>query len=398
MARATLVVTPVLAFDAFRLPGIVTLALVLPVVVLAAGHLASPTARLPGLQILVIAVLSLSVLWGDDPGYSAERLRTYVPLLLATVLAGGLLSADEVLQSLRRAFVVILGSSLLVLAVDPDSRMRFPGSSEVAFHAQFPKNTYGGLLVFGLVLVLAAPRRLNFVLVPSLGVLIALNRSVTAWGVALALAGSVLVGRAVLRRLGPRSAAPVLGLAGVVAVGSVLLLVQGLSTATLTLVGKDPTLSDRTAIWAACWDQIKVAPSLGHGAFTFLNPASDSPATLAIWAHFQNYRPPHPHNGLLDVWGQVGLLGVAVFALMVLAGLRRAAEAAVTHGSRTGAVAVLGLVFILLYGLTEPAFLGPWLVLTLVCLGMADAARSEPPPVARLGHARLDRVGAGWAQ
>src|SRR5215217_334255 len=101
IACATLVVAPLLAFDAFELPGIVTLAMTLPLIILATTYFTTPDNRVPLWELALIALLASSVLWGDDPNYSVERLRTYLPLILATTFASSLVSARTVLRCLE---------------------------------------------------------------------------------------------------------------------------------------------------------------------------------------------------------------------------------------------------------------------------------------------------------
>ena len=96
-----------------------------------------------------------------------------------------------------------------------------------------------------------------------------------------------------------------------------------------------------------------------------MNADSGSPVTEFIWERSRSYLPPHPHNGLLDLWGQVGLLGVCAFLLVivpaVVAGLAKLDT--YDHTTVTG---LMGVTTILLFGISEPTYLGPWLVLTFV--------------------------------
>lgn len=371
VARGVLVAAPVLGFGALDLPGLVTSALVLPLAVAGAAYARSSGRPFPGWECALLAVLALSVLWGDLPAYSVERLRTYLPLLLATVVACTLLSGRAIVACLRVAFAVIIGSSLVSLLLDPAGRVR-EGSTELVLHAQFVKNDYGGLLAFSVLLVLSRPRRANVYLVPLLVVLLALNKSVTAWVVSVILGLTALSIRYLATHRNPRVSrvslvALLLSLTG----GTVVALLT-VSESALASVGKDPSLGSRTETWAASWQSIRDAPLLGHGAFTFLNAPSDSPVTRAIWAMSGSYKPPHPHNALLDLWGQVGLLGVCVFIGMLVVALRHAARTA-GLAPEVLVTAPLGLLFVLVFGLTEPTFLGPWLVVTLMCVAALRA-------------------------
>jgi hypothetical protein len=70
-----------------------------------------------------------------------------------------------------------------------------------------------------------------------------------------------------------------------------------------------------------------------------------------------------------------------VFAGLAVHGLRTGARAAL-HGDDSARTATLILVFILAFGITEPTYLGAWLVVTIMCVAIADPrgrASSSPP-------------------
>ena len=375
-ACGTLVAAPLLAFHVFPVPGIVTLAMALPLVVLVTTYFTTAGNRVPAWEFALLAMLALSVIWGDDPNYSVERLRTYLPLLLATTFASSMVPAKTALRCLQVSFAVIVGSSLLYILLHPAGAAVRHGSLHVAVTAQFPKNTYGGLLGIALLLTLANKRRINVLLVPTLVVLLVVNRCVTAWVLVTFLVLATYVSRRLIQRMG-RGSTPVLAVLGLGGLGAAAIIGIVDGNAVLAALGKDPTLSARTEIWAACWEQIRLAPLLGHGAFTFLDAASNSPVTRFVWAQFYDYQPPHPHNGFLDLVGQLGVAGCVVFAGLLVHGLRRGARAAVL-GVGAAHTATLCLVFVLLFGATEPTYLGSWLVVTIICVGIADARERAP--------------------
>jgi exopolysaccharide production protein ExoQ len=373
IACGTLVIAPILAFQAFPLPGIVTLAMTLPLIVLASTYFTTTDNRVPLWELALLALLASSVLWGDDPNYSVERLRTYLPLLLATTFASCLVSGKTVLRCLELSVAVIVGSSLFYIFLDPAGAVR-QNSLELDVTAQFAKNTYGGLLAIALLLTIGHKRRINLLLMGGLVALLAVNRCVTAWVVVTFLVFATYASRHLIDSMGPRSKS-VLAVLGLASVGGAAILGLFDAAAVVAALGKDLTLSSRTEIWAACWQQIKLAPLFGHGAFTFLEPASNSPVTQYVSSRFHNYQPPHPHNGFLDLVGQLGVVGVVVFAGLVLHGLRRGARASLL-GAEWARTATVCLSFILLFGITEPTYLGPWLVVTIMCLAITDSRGS----------------------
>ncbi len=79
----------------------------------------------------------------------------------------------------------------------------------------------------------------------------------------------------------------------------------------LAALGKDTTLTGRTPLWAAVIGKIQERPLLGYGYGAFWLGLDGESAD--IWQI--EWNAPNSHNGILDVWLDLGLLGVAVFLL-----------------------------------------------------------------------------------
>ncbi|WP_339375989.1 O-antigen ligase family protein [Calothrix sp. NIES-2098] len=80
----------------------------------------------------------------------------------------------------------------------------------------------------------------------------------------------------------------------------------------LGTLGKDTTLTGRTDMWPYIWEMIEKQPWLGYGYSGFWQ-GWNSPAAY-VWRAVQ-WSAPNSHNGLLDLWLELGALGVAVFLL-----------------------------------------------------------------------------------
>jgi O-antigen ligase len=79
----------------------------------------------------------------------------------------------------------------------------------------------------------------------------------------------------------------------------------------LVAVGKDTTLTGRTDMWPYVLDMIWKRPWLGYGYSAFWQ-GLNGPSAI-IW-YATGWNPTHPHNGLLALWIDLGLLGVLIFA------------------------------------------------------------------------------------
>ncbi len=89
------------------------------------------------------------------------------------------------------------------------------------------------------------------------------------------------------------------------------------------LIGKDATLTGRTDMWPYIIDMIAKEPWLGYGYSAFWNDWNSPGAT--IW-YAAKWAAPNAHNGLLDLWLDLGLVGVLVFGtglvIVIVRGLR----------------------------------------------------------------------------
>lgn len=80
----------------------------------------------------------------------------------------------------------------------------------------------------------------------------------------------------------------------------------------LGLIGKDPSLTGRTDIWAWVEEMIDKRPWLGYGYTAFWQGLDGESAYIIRAARWP---VPYSHNGILDLWLDIGLLGVSAYLL-----------------------------------------------------------------------------------
>ncbi len=143
----------------------------------------------------------------------------------------------------------------------------------------------------------------------------------------------------------------------------------------LEAVGKDPTLNERTVIWAAAWDAITKHFLLGYGYNAFwsnIQGPSQSMVLAAGWAINQ------AQDGYLDLWLQVGVLGIALVAMMALQAAKDIARYfyRTPHGGYVRWCIVV-LVCTFVYNVGESSIAVPrlsWLLFLLACAGLSQIA------------------------
>ncbi len=80
----------------------------------------------------------------------------------------------------------------------------------------------------------------------------------------------------------------------------------------LSVNGKDITLSGRTLLWHTLWQFIQQKPFLGYGYGSFFS--GESRTAYLLW-QIHNWSPVHSHNGYIQLWLNLGLIGLVVFLL-----------------------------------------------------------------------------------
>jgi O-antigen ligase len=139
-------------------------------------------------------------------------------------------------------------------------------------------------------------------------------------------------------------------------------------------VGRDSTLTGRTAIWDLVLS-MTVNPWLGAGYESFwLGPRLDK-----IWRNNWGERPNQAHNGYLEVYLDLGWVGLALVGLVMTWGYRGIVRT-LRSSSTIGRLKLAFFVVAAIYNLTEHAFreLHPvWIIFLLAVTVIPDSLPQE---------------------
>jgi O-antigen ligase len=160
----------------------------------------------------------------------------------------------------------------------------------------------------------------------------------------------------------------------VVAAGLVAVLFGMLFMDVFTAVmGRDTTLTGRTALWDELL-QMSADPVLGAGFESFwLGDRATS-----LWARHW-WRPNQAHNGYLEIYLNLGLIGVVLLAAVIVRGYRNVV-ASLSYDPSGGRLRLAYLTAAVLYNLTEAAFKGMHLVWIVCFLAVIRVPRFAPRP------------------
>lgn len=143
-------------------------------------------------------------------------------------------------------------------------------------------------------------------------------------------------------------------------------------------LGKSADASGRFYIWGEVWSLISQKSVFGWGWISYWIPGVEPWEGLAVINRVPMYQA---HNAYLDVWAQLGLIGLAIFAWLVIQAFVRSWHVAVRHTSPLYLYPLFVLLVILGQSLTESRLLIEigWVLLILVLVKSREGfAELEP--------------------
>jgi O-antigen ligase len=90
----------------------------------------------------------------------------------------------------------------------------------------------------------------------------------------------------------------------------------------LSLLGKDPTLTGRTAIWGAVMISILKKPLIGYGYTAFWQGLTGESSNAILTMNWPGLS--YSENGVLDLWLELGVIGVALYVCVFLRAVKDA--------------------------------------------------------------------------
>jgi exopolysaccharide production protein ExoQ len=351
-----------------------------------------PTVSLLGSSLPVLIYFfycAASCLWSPFPDVAFKRwIKDVGDLAMVLVIA----TDPDPLGALRRIFsrvgFVLFPASILLIRYSPLGRAFGPDGSPENVGVTTNKNTLG-LITFVVLLgavwsffyLLRAGRRPNRIRrLLAQGTLIAFGIAILQQAhsdtstlcFALGALLMMITSLSTFRRHPRRVHALVLT---ILLLSSVAYLMGGEAKITAAL-GKNSNLSDRTIIWAAviplCPD-----PVIGAGFESFWNGYGKY-ATKGLSRYERGLNSAH--DGYIEVYLNLGLIGVGLIAMLLFFGYQRA-YAAFRLNPEVGNLMLASVATVAIYNITEAGFriLTPtWMLLLLVLVGSRSiAARSR---------------------
>lgn len=265
---------------------------------------------------LLAGIVLISFLWSDFPSWSRAKGIVTLQTAYFGLYMASRFTLKQQLQMLAWVLGIIAIFSLLFSLAVPGAAIE-AGANAGAWRGPFvQKNVLARIVVLGAIVFLLLAldsRRHRYWLWGGFGVcvlLILLSGSKTA----LLLFFLIVILLPLYKALRWRDTMVVPLIITLILIGgSLAVLVTGNWENILLGLGRDPTLSGRTDLWQLAIELISERPWLGYGYQGFWQNGGEAEI---IWKA-EGYKPPHAHNGYVNITLDLGLIGLCLFLLTI---------------------------------------------------------------------------------
>jgi O-antigen ligase len=326
----------------------------------------------------------ISLMWSDLPLLALKR---WAKLLGDLMMVLVVVSDPRPVAALKRfiawpAFVLFPLSVLFIKYYPQLGRGYDAWSGEQFFHgASYNKNGLGALCLYwglGSVWLLAqalteSPRKHRPAIVAATVLLMStwlLSQSSSATSLSCLLLGTTVI---IITRIRMVSRTPAIIHCVVFAMISISFWALFIDRSALGLLQRDPTLTGRTELWDAIF-RIQINPLVGTGYESFWTGRRIE----GLW-HIFWWRPTQAHNGFIEIFINLGSIGLALVAMMLFVAYSRSIKA-VRRREAWGGLLLAYVIIIIPYNFTEATIRVqnlPWLFLLLALIGI-PVSRPQP--------------------
>jgi exopolysaccharide production protein ExoQ len=336
--------------------------------------------------VVFLCYCGLSVLWSDFPDVALKRwMKALGDIVMVLVVASESDPRAALKRLLARTSFVLIPLSVLLIKYYPEFGRGYNRWTWTPYYTgvSFGKNGLGYVcLVFGLAslwrflgAVVETERTSPTRPIVAHGAILAMTlwlfwKADSATSLAcFVLGASVLVTTTIWRVRKPMPA--LVAMALFIALGSGLFLDGG--SGLVEAMGRDTTLTGRTGLWDRLLG-MTVDPLFGTGFESFWLGDRVEQLWQTYWWH-----PNQAHNGYLELYLNLGVVGLALLGLVAVWGYRNIA-ASFRRDRRSAVLALAYFVIALAYNLTEAAFkmMHPvWIAFLLATVAIPAAALAE---------------------
>lgn len=274
--------------------------------------------------IVFIAIwMWLSAFWSMDQDITVRRSLVHSSFMIIACFIALRYDFRELVIMLFTITCAVVVSSIYFIVADPS--LGFNPDGRGARGAFMHKNTLANFLVVGIAVAGSAlrlrivPRLVGYSVLISTLALLVLANSTSAFLTVVVMFG-VYVLMELRSKLSFRLMAVFLAFSmGIVIFGALLLIVR--IDEIFSLLGRDMTLTGRDEVWHYAGRMVQERVLLGYGYSAFW----ETEPILSYVTETLKWHITHAHNGFLQMWLELGLVGVGLMVAFLAVSVWRAA-------------------------------------------------------------------------
>ena len=338
--------------------------------------------------VMFVVYIVISALWSDLPGVTIRRSLALFGTTIFAVYLAVRFKPSEMISLLALALAITVVEQQLLVILSPETSIHWRANYGAWKGGLGHKNIMGRTMVLAiLVLWVAAPQhkamKPMFVAVILLAIFLTImTQSRTSWIAATCLVLAVPFLRHLRRSRVPIALRVVIVM--LIGLGGIGFLVLEYAPEGLSLLGRDETFSGRTQIWAAAIKIGEQHPMLGSGYRTFFTRGLTTNTVMI----------GNGHNSFIDLWLELGFVGLGMFFASLVIVTRRALQRLVDSDDRRGFWYIMFIIFMILFGLAAQVFPDhgtiPWVLYVTTSLYLSPMV--TVPLLGRIGGMRPSMV------
>ncbi|MBL1202200.1 MAG: O-antigen ligase family protein [Nostoc sp. GBBB01] len=276
--------------------------------------------------LLLVGIAFVSIFWSDVPSFTLEKLKGLLRSTLFGVYLAAYYKPKDLMQLLAWIFGILAVLNLVVTLAMPSYGITMINDEFSWKGLSAHKQYLGRIMLQGAILfLLLANTNKKFRWIMWLGcsltvVLIVLSKSKTAWvGLAISL---LLLPTFTIAKLFHKSRA-IIYLIVVLSLGSLAILAfdnqESINSAWETIIvdvlNKSPDLNGRVPVWNLAIESGLKRPWLGYGYQAFWETSEGAAIRNVTWARNTLSGNFHSHNGYIELFLQLGFIGLLLFSI-----------------------------------------------------------------------------------
>jgi exopolysaccharide production protein ExoQ len=317
--------------------------------ILHAKKLTLAIVRTPWWTALVLFAVC-STAWSQDPYLTFRRSLILIGTVLFGLYFGSRFELKEQIHILAWMLLLVLMVSAGLAIVAPNLGVESGGHLGNWRGLLSQKNGLARVAVLATLVFLAwrpSYRPLRYFALAFAIIILAMTRSGTGFVVMIALLIVTSLFRLIRTKL--TLLLPIAMLLLIASAALSIILVTN-SDLALALLGRDSTLTGRTELWHAVLVSIMKRPILGYGFDAFWLGMVGESGRINLSMH---WLVPAAHNGALELWLNLGAIGLALFVLAYAVCVCKSLRFYVRQQNHLGAWPLAYMAFLFFYNLTE---------------------------------------------